>query len=619
MKSLTFIAVAVLTAVNAATFKLIAPDAAKDVHVSISGQLTALSAQDPDVPYFIGEADIEEGGTYQYVVDGKTEEFNRTFDNGNSTLNEFFEREVTYATDIPELPTILTEGAWDKGSTSHPIWDSNYIPTIFINGVEEEMNDLIENIPKSTYKVKITFISPKDVTTIENCTLGLHKPGKKNNDAKQSWVWTLPEGEFYADRNWFKIRHQEEDPTQLREKLYADLARQMGTYANMANLVRFFINGEAMGTFNLLDDVIMYSYINAMFYNGNPPKQMGGLLDGASGADFNPQSGYDNFIPNVESPLHQDAISPFAEAFADVDFTNDEQVKAIGEYFDYDQFLRFMVIEFLTADWDGYWMEQTNDGAYVDLNNNKLYYLAQDFDGTFGVNIGYGREFVNVSYKEYPQRFPQGYLINKFLTNPTMQATFESYLKEATTTLFSTAVLLPYVTARHRFMYPDLVWDRSIVQRSPGRIFGWTAEQTTQNLYERVTASGEHSGGADWGLLQWVATKEQAVAQDLGFTANSVPVEEQNVVDELNKKPEPKKVEQSVASQSAAADKPAASSSTNKEIKQDDRIHAASIDKIKEASVQEEAINNTSDATLGKTLPQILSMVAIVGTIFALF
>lgn len=315
-----------------------------------------------------------------------------------------------------------------------------------------------------------------------------------------------------AHRNWFKLRHMEEDPTQQREKLYADILRKMGTYANEANMVRFFINKEGMGTFNMLDDVIMYSYINAMFYNGQTPEQLGGLFDGASGASFGFPSDFDSFIPNYESPLDQDSLVPFAKTFKSVNFSEENQVRAIGDYFDYDQFLRFMVMEFLTGDWDGYWQEQTNDGAYIDLGeNNKVYYLGQDFDGTFGVNLQQDRSFVSLPYTDYPKRFPGGVLINQLLKSSMIKARFENYLKTTVLEIFNREVLGDYLEARYQFLAPDLEWDRSIKQRSPGNNFGWTFDQIYQNLFEPVYGKGKNSGGADWGLLEWVAAKESAV------------------------------------------------------------------------------------------------------------
>ncbi|KAI9485614.1 MAG: coth protein-domain-containing protein [Benjaminiella poitrasii] len=602
MKSLTFIAVTFLAAVNAAnvTFKLIAPDATDKVQVNINGKLTTLSAPDSDVPYYTGVADLTDNQTYKYVVDGKSENFSRTLSSksdGSSSLNEFYGREITYATNIPELPSILTNGSWTRGDTSNPIWDSNYIPSIFVTANEDDMNNLIENVPKNTYSAKITYIGPDQVHTFKNCTLGLHKPGRKNNDAKQTWVWALPEGKFMANRNWFKIRHQEEDPTQIREKLYADIARKMGTYANEANLVRFFVNKEGMGTFNMLDDVIMYSYINAMFYNGDTPDQMGALYDGGSGADFNPATGYDNFVPNTESPLDQDALAPFAEAFAAVDYSNDEEVAAISEYFDTDQFLRFMVMEYLTGSWDAYWMEQTNDGAYIDTASDptKLYYLAQDFDATFGVNLPYEKDFINVTVNEWPSQFPAAFLINKLVSNPAVNATFRSYLKTTVDELFNMDVLKPYVEARHEFMWQDLVWDRSIKQRSPGNIFGWTAEQTKDNLYEAVTAPGKKSGGAQWGLLEWIEAKEAVVRRELKISSSSssTTTNTTNKIVTIPAKPV-EVVEED-------------------EFEEDPTLTAAS---VKEAVAAKEEY---AASAASKAAPQVLSAIALVAVVAALF
>lgn len=66
MKSLAFVAVALLSAVNAAnvTFKVIAPSASEQVQVNIDGTLTELSAADADVPYYTGSADLPDNKSY---------------------------------------------------------------------------------------------------------------------------------------------------------------------------------------------------------------------------------------------------------------------------------------------------------------------------------------------------------------------------------------------------------------------------------------------------------------------------------------------------------------------------------------------------------------------------
>jgi hypothetical protein len=153
-----------------------------------------------------------------------------------------------------------------------------------------------------------------------------------------------------------------------------------------------------------------------------------------------------------------------------------------------------------------------------------LYYLAQDFDATFGVNLAYEKSFVDVPYTDYPKKFPNGVLINRLLENPTVKATFESYLRTTVDKVFNTETLGKIVQARHDFYAPDLKWDRSIKQRSPGNVFGWTYEQTSQNLNEGVSApGGKASGGAQWGLIEWITAKEKAVKASKSGAAIAQP------------------------------------------------------------------------------------------------
>ncbi|KAI9278522.1 coth protein-domain-containing protein [Phascolomyces articulosus] len=323
----------------------------------------------------------------------------------------------------------------------------------------------------------------------------------------------------------------EEDPTQMREKTYSDILQAMGVYANDANIVRFFINGQFFGTFNMLDDITQYSYINAVFYNGKPPQQMGPLFDGASGADFayHPDGeGYSSWIPNAKSPETQDAIGPLCETLNKTDTKDQAQLDKLSSQFEVDIFLRFMVMEYLAGHWDGYWFEQTNDGAYRDpTQQNKWYYLGQDYDATFGVNLAEpeGNAFVSVSYTQFPQRYPGAVMINKLLENDGLRSRFEGYIKDTVAVLFNNVTLTNRILKYHDFLLPDLEWDRSVKQQSPGIHFGWTFPQVSENLWGAVTASGGNAtGGAEWGFLQWVAAKADAVAKEFNIQITTEPV-----------------------------------------------------------------------------------------------
>ncbi|OBZ90620.1 Inner spore coat protein H [Choanephora cucurbitarum] len=511
-----------LSAVQAATveFKIVAPGA-KSVQVNVNGQATALNAPYPNVPFYNGTVEVGASNSYNYIVDGKQEGFARSLPaNILATNNDFYNRPITIAS-VPALPRPLDNGKqWTKADKNPDLFDTNFIPTVFVNGDESQINNLVETVPKDKVTVELTFIGRDYVQQFRNVSLGISGAGKKHNPAKQSWRWYLSEGDFINNRNIFKIRHMEEDPTQMREKLYADVLRAMGTYANQANMVRFYMNGEGYGTFNMLEDVDRYSYIRATFYGGNPPAQMGPVYDGGSGASFKyseDTDGYSSFEPTKGSPEGYEAIAPLAEAFSKLNLQDNNAIQEFEKMFDVDQFLRFMVMEYLTGSWDAYWMMQTNDGAYKDYaDNNKWYYLGQDYDATFGVNLA--EDVMNLSYKDYIEKNPEAVLINGFLQNNDLRSRFESYLVDTVKTLFNNNTLGNHIMTYREFIAPDLEWDRSIKQRSPGMVFNWSYEQTYENLFHGVDSPTDGIGGAAYGLTEWIAKKAAVVAKEFNFT-----------------------------------------------------------------------------------------------------
>ncbi|KAG0356969.1 hypothetical protein BG005_004054 [Podila minutissima] len=509
-------------------FSVVAPGGS-NVQVSVNGQNVALTAADPTIPVFTGKAETGSDTKYKYVVAGKAEPFDRALPTGASTYNDFYERPVTYA-NIPELPWPIEENPqWTRSGAKQPLFDTNYIPTIFVNGDAGQLNSLIATPVADKSTVTLTVVLANQVKTFTNVQFGIHGAGKKKNNAKQSWNWRLNAGESFANRDFFKLRHMEEDPTQIREKLYADVARALGTYVNEANMVRMFINGEGFGTFNLLDDITEYSFPKAMFYDGKPPAQMGALFDGASGASFayDPTGlAYYSWIKNPLSPEEPTAVAGLCEAWNKTVKTDDAAIAEIDKQIDLDQFMRFMVVEYLAGHWDGYWEMQTNDGLYRDpTQNNKWYYIGQDFDATFGVNIANADpNFVAWSYTKYPAAFPNAVLINGLLENPKQKAKFESYIKKTVEVLFNNVTLTNRVLKYHEFILPDLAWDRNITQRSPGINFEWQFNQVTENLWNGVTSIKNTGGGANIGLIEWIIKKSTAVATEFKITITPTPV-----------------------------------------------------------------------------------------------
>jgi CotH kinase protein len=151
--------------------------------------------------------------------------------------------------------------------------------------------------------------------------------------------------------------------------------------------------------------------------------------------------------------------------------------------------------------------------------------MLTDFDGTFGLSIADPLDFVNRSYTTYPTTYPGAVMINKLLQNPTIKTTFETYLKDITTILFNNATLGNRVSAVQERLKPEVAWDRNITQRSPGVNYHWTYQQFLDNVWQPVNNEGGGGGAGQWGLMQWVVARSQAVAREFGLNLASVPVD----------------------------------------------------------------------------------------------
>lgn len=207
------------------TFRVIAPGST-DVKVSINGQQSQLTQQDPNIPYFIGQAELSNDAKYK--VSSKIVPVSSLFDNfdffGYKTVRRWRHRRAirSYsgqgtqqhpqrflqsvchlcqhpraslahqrqgmfcsiniwvyiflafpmaATDVTDTMSYCPspQPQWTRGGSQAAIFDTNYIPSIFIVGDKAEMDNLVKNVPADLYNVQFTIITAEDVQTFNVC------------------------------------------------------------------------------------------------------------------------------------------------------------------------------------------------------------------------------------------------------------------------------------------------------------------------------------------------------------------------------------------------------------------------------------------------------------------
>jgi hypothetical protein len=73
---------------------------------------------------------------------------------------------------MSNLPAAIGKNDWTNAIQPGPIWDINYIPSVFITGKKSDMDSLIKDLSKKIYKAKITIIDADTAHTFEVSALG---------------------------------------------------------------------------------------------------------------------------------------------------------------------------------------------------------------------------------------------------------------------------------------------------------------------------------------------------------------------------------------------------------------------------------------------------------------
>jgi hypothetical protein len=285
----------------------------------------------------------------------------------------------------------------------------------------------------------------------------------------------------------------------------------IGCPVNEANLIRFYVNNEAMGLFTVVDDVGKDSFALAMFHGTQDPypETHGVLQEGMASAYFVPGDQY-NFLL---LPTHTFMLDPVEQALAALG-SDDASLAQLTAVFDVDTFLRAMAMEYLNNHWDGYWAYGSNFGVYTDtaVTPAMSHFVDQDFDNTFGINSPINAvEEAGKSYKTWEAAYQASAMIAKLLKVPSQRTKFETYLKDIVTYLYNDNVLVARINAMRSRLAEEVAWDRAIVQKSPGKDYAWTAAD-----YELGFESATKTSSI--GFIKWIQERSNAVATEFSLT-----------------------------------------------------------------------------------------------------
>jgi len=477
---------------------------------------------------------------YSYTVDGQPEGFTRTLPKGVLTTHiEFLGRKETLSP-LKGMGYPEDKPLWKRSIGKTSVFDDSYIPTVIID--EGSRNFFITGNDTWTL-TRFTLVLKDEVFTETNV------PTKAQNRYQDKFQWRIKLENKIHKRRVFKFRANPSDPTFYRQSLYTDAVAAVGNPVHNQIIVRVYLSdGTPIGLYLMIEVTSSKSFIKSQFYGNEktgkitvPETGLGYPLDCSTGADF--KLGGPFYAFQYSEGENNDKIKYLTDAMHALDVTNEEEVKKFSrEWFDLDVFFRSLAFEYLTGDWDSYWMLTTNFVMYDAPEEStdktyKYYFIDQDFDLTFGIGLPdkiniYGEAFPSQSYKTMVNRTwsieaydgPNREAIDLFLRGGYTKTMFENHLIDIVKHVFNPVALGRRLEEYTRRYTSEVEWDYGIQRLHIGADPNKTRYVWNMNdYYENMEYTKKES--VDWGLKQWIKMRAQAVANEFGFEWDEVPLD----------------------------------------------------------------------------------------------
>jgi len=533
LAKLLFLIALLLTVVSSRDVKFSVVAFGKSVSVKIDGKSYTLKKYSEYAPVYqstisVGSSDV----SYNYVVDGISESFSRTLSkSATTTHNEFFGRKYT----IKELPQFKQVYKWTRSIGKGELFDDSYIPTVHIYGKKSEKIFTTTSADPDNLE-KIVFILKDSIYTFDDIPCS---PKNKYWDKMQFKVQLNNNG--IDGRYTLKFRDNNEDPTFMRQDLYGDILNALGYPAIQSVKTRVYLNEKAVGYYILQEEAYSKSFVRSAFHGDGNGKflitdtsKLGHPLDCSTGADFYYTGNKFYAFQTHGSNYDKSRIKSLCKAFEELNVKNESEVAAFEKnWFDIDTFFKAIALQILTGHWDSYWLYSTNFAVYDDPTESRngkyrFYFICQDWDGTFGLNLSMPymryKDFIDRSYKDFVNipwgldayDAPHRYAIDKLLSNPTLQARFETILKNIVLNVFNPVAInkrLDALVERHR---EEVAWNYDTINNHPlrkavERQKGWTIKDFDTNINKASRY------GASYGIKEWVYRRAKAIKKEFNL------------------------------------------------------------------------------------------------------
>jgi len=499
------------------TFRVIAIDGTPSVVI----QYEKYAMNVEQYPVYTVTLNVSAPVNYHYALGDKEESFIRTVD-GDTTLNEFFDRPVTIL-NHPLLPR-----AYEAYTTKmSKLYDDTFIATVLIDANSNDIDELHK--PTNNFKIDatVTYVSPYNIKVFTNAGVKLSGQSTIQNDKLSYKLTGLNDGDKKLfGRSGVKLRAQFIDPSFLREKTYFDMLNAAGCPTSQGKFARLFINKKAIGLFLMTDDFSDNDFLEDVFNDGEKftvqnhifkVNANGDLKYKGDSSDYFSPYEYKGETKNVSSlQMAKDLLVPFMKEIAD--YPNTQKLN-----FDINAFLRTMAVEYLAYGADNYYMIQGNYFLFKNMANDKWYFIDNDFDHTFG--HGEPGKALTSTIENFPklQDNKDRPLIDALRKVSENDIYFKDAIKRCVETFFNIGAVSKRLSSLIELIKDDVSWDFEL-SRVSGSSSARNRAYTIENFEREAESLTDNN--YPYPLPKWIRDRSTNVASLYNFSIPSSPGED---------------------------------------------------------------------------------------------
>eukprot|EP01124_Arcella_intermedia_P018938 TRINITY_DN26062_c0_g1_i1.p1 TRINITY_DN26062_c0_g1~~TRINITY_DN26062_c0_g1_i1.p1 ORF type:complete len:641 (+),score=124.27 TRINITY_DN26062_c0_g1_i1:40-1923(+) len=267
----------------------------------------------------------------------------------------------------------------------HPIFDMRAVASIYLNVSGEDVGELLAPSRVAKHEVRGSMVFLNDEMNVQLENVGVI--GNGGSMLKKEFYFNF--GQFVPGQRLGNetqiVLKAGSDETMMKDPLAMSFGYSMNLPFQRVGFCQLWINDVYYG-FYIIYEVLNMQWIEARYKTDSP---------GLMGCNSAPLVYMGDYPSNYSSDKHSVKVGPYEEVFAKmvnlmkvIDIEEDGLfLEELSKIFDINKFLRYMVIEFLTSNPNGYSWSNNNFWLFFDLSSNNVVWIPYNQEDWFSTEI----------------------------------------------------------------------------------------------------------------------------------------------------------------------------------------------------------------------------------------